>query len=121
MMRLVCLVGMSLLLVAGGCSREDSVDAGAVASPENATAAPAVQTPEAANLDLVQQALEQKNFVQAANLLSETQPAVQRLSDDERAKYRQQVMTTTQELLQRLDDPQAKAAYERMARAITGR
>ena len=110
-----------------GCGKEKVVSTVPTTPPTGSVPAPAAAvTPGSAainaSLSHVDQQIQEKNYSAATDLLIQRQQSAKMLSDAERARHEQQILTTTDALLRSQDtDPQAKAAYERLSRSMTGR
>ena len=112
----------------GACSKSDVETPPVV--PE--AAAPAGAAPVAAARTAVSQpapfeaelttSMQQKNYDAAVDVLLRAQSATGNMSDDQRRQYAQQFRNISESLkAASATDPKAKAAYERMGRAVLGR
>jgi hypothetical protein len=121
----------SLLLVSlSACSKEEpqaAPEASIPAQPGAAVKAPQpISTASSVNLaqleNSVGTALKQQNYDAAVDALVQAQSTVQSMNDEQRLQYAQQFRNTSTALQNAsLTDPKAKAAYDRMSRAILGR
>ena len=113
-------------LTACSAKKETQVDTPApVAEPAAPVATPPVAANAAApmlSLPQVTQAVQNRQYDQAVQVLTELKPASAQMTEAQRLQYQQAVRDTTLALLQAQDkDPAAKAAYDKLSRSVTGR
>ena len=88
-----------------------------VAAPTSPAASAAVNS-----LPQVAQAIESRQYENAVQTLVQLKPATAQMTDAQRLQYQQAVRDATTALLGVKDrDPAAKAAYDKLSRAATGR
>lgn len=128
--RTVAVAGLVICLNA--CSKKD-VEPSAQSSPAPAPASPsqpqaqatAATTPApsgAVALENVNTALQQQNYDTAVDILLRVKTSSQLTNASQSSLYAQQLQKTTMALSQAMaTDPKAKAAYERLGRAVMGR
>jgi len=124
-------VAVSVLVVSvGACSKKEANSP--QPTPELAAPAPqagpdtAPRPAVAANVaqleNNINTALKQQNYDAAVDAIVQAQTAVANMSDDQRRQYAQQCRNASTALqAASVTDPKAKAAYDRMSRAVLGR
>jgi len=126
-------VVFALVISFNGCSKKQEATSSPQPAPESSPSPAAQQTrtatPQpAAAVNVVQlennvnTALKQQNYDAAVDALVQAQSSVANMSDEQRRQYAQQFRNASEALKNAsLTDPKARAAYDRMGRAITGR
>jgi uncharacterized lipoprotein YajG len=126
------LLSLAPILLLGaliGCSKSDQT-AEETAPPAAATPADPVavaQPSQSANaainsLPQVNQAVQNRQYENAVQTLNQIQPLTLQMSDQQRLQYQQARQDAAKALIQAMGtDPAAKAAYEKLSRAATGR
>lgn len=122
---------VALLNALVGCSKsKEATTEAAPATVETgtaATAAPLGQPNASANaamnsLPQVTQAMQNRQYENAVLTLNQIQPLTAQMSEAQRLQYQQARQDATAALIQVMNqDPAAKAAYENLSRAATGR
>jgi len=124
-------VATALAVSLNGCSKKQ--ESATLPQPAPESSSPVQQTriatpQSAATVNVVQlennvsTALKQQNYDAAVDVLVQAQSSVGNMSEDQRRQYAQQFRNASETLKNAsLTDPKAKAAYDRMGRAITGR
>lgn len=133
MKTLLLAVGVAgVVICLNACSKKD-VEPSAELSPAPAPASPsqsqshttAASAPSpsgAVGLENVSTAIQQQNYDGAVDILIRARTASQLTNTTQSAQYAQQLQNTTMALSQAMaTDPRAKAAYERLGRAVMGR
>lgn len=124
---------VALLFSLSACSKknEGSADVSAPAGGDSNTPAPAAAavapaspavTAAVNSLPEVTKAMENRQYEAAVQTLVQMKPATVQMTEAQRLQYQQAVRDATTALLGVKDrDPAAKAAYEKLSRAATGR